>query len=214
MDGWNDRTREGSTWADTNKLKSMRDWGKVWNWDEKLGDNRTNYDMYFEGLPYKYYRHYTYFECGWNFKLAEMNAAFGREQLKRLDGFVKDRIHNYEYLHRCLRDVEELKFVSPFRGAHISWFAFPITITNERISRNDLGDHLESKGIRHRPFFAGNITRHPPFLSLKSHYKSSFKTADYLMKNTLFIGCWPGMTTEMLNYIVETIIQYVDSSNT
>ena len=201
-----------SKWVkNSNKLKSLRDWGKCWDWDEKLGDNKTNYDMYINDLDYKYYRHYTYTDLGWNFKLAEINAAFGREQLKRLEGFVDQRIENYEYLFRKLQHLKCFKLLrSSVFGSRVGWFGFPMTIVDDKPNRNEFGDYLESKGIRHRPFFAGNITRHYPFYGLKGH-KASFEVADYLMKNSLFIGCWPGMTKEMLDYIVETISQYVDN---
>ena len=171
------------------KLKSMRDWGKRWDWNEKLGDKVTDYSFN------NYYPGYTYETLGYNMKLPEANAAFGREQLKRLDGFVAQRMCNFRYL----ADRTKMDCTIPSE-CYPSYFGFPMI----RKDRNKFGEYLESKGIRHRPFFAGNITRHKPF----NHLKGEFPIADLLMQEGMFIGCWPGLTEEELSYMVETINAY------
>jgi CDP-6-deoxy-D-xylo-4-hexulose-3-dehydrase len=74
-------------------------------------------------------------------------------------------------------------------------------------NRNALGNFLESRGVHHRPFFAGNITRHPPFAHLAN--QGPFPVADFLMSNALFVGCWAGMTNEQVDYVAETLIEGV-----
>ena len=86
-----------------------------------------------------------------------------------------------------------------------------MTLKDSFGSRNAFGDFLESCGIRHRPFFAGNILRHKPFSGISSAYAGNFPVADKLMRDSLFVGCWPGMTKEMLDYIIEKVKTYVDS---
>lgn len=195
------------------RCKSLRDWGKTWNWDEKLGDNRTIYteDM---GLGYNYYKHYIYQTVGYNMKLPEMNAAFGRAQLKKLRDFSYKRWLNFERLRHELKNIEEfmpLPDESKNKG-FISWFGFPITLRDGvDFTRNDFGNYLESCGIRHRPFFAGNILRHAPFAHPDF---DKFPMADKLMKDSLFIGCHTKMTHEDIYYITTKILRYVLSNNT
>ena len=184
------------------RMKSLRDWGKKYDWDSGQGGVLTDYkqeDLLEWDEPY--YKGYTYETIGWNFKLPEANAAFGRVQLRKLDQIREKRIQNHRYL---LKKLQELPIDFPVQHmmAEPSWFGFCMSVTDR--DRNHFGKYLETEGIRHRPFFAGNITRHKCF-----NIKGEFPVADKLMKNTLFIGCWPGMTQEMLDYIVEKIHAYI-----
>lgn len=191
------------------RCKSMRDWGKVWNWDEKLGDNQTFYSEDV-GLDYKYYRHYCYDTIGFNFKLPEMNAAFGREQLKKLDRFASIRQHHFNYLKSKLSHLDDFIQIKTWpESERVSWFGYVFTIKDgSPINRNQFGDYLESKGIRHRPFFAGNICRQRAFEGLIS---GTFPVADKLMRDSLFIGCHTKISQEDLDYIVETVTNYVET---
>lgn len=189
-----------------NHCKEFRDWGKTWNWDEQLGDNKTMYDTEM-GIGYKYYRHYCYAQVGYNMKLSEMNAAFGREQLKKLESFKWRRASNYDELYAGLSDIEDFILPNRLRDSFPNWFGFIITIKDgSAINRNKFGNFLESVGIRHRPFFAGNITYHTPFIEL--FYP--FEVANKLMKDSLFIGCHTKIGKEETDYIVKEIRGYVD----
>jgi len=140
-----------------------------------------------------------------------MNCAFGREQLKKLDRFSDIRLWNYDYLREKLNDLDDFIQV-PLSGNRISWFGYTFTVRDgSPINRNHFGEYLESVGIRHRPFFAGNILKHKPFSHLKD---SGFPVADKLMKDSLFIGCHTKMTKEDLDYIVEKVRIYVASCHT
>lgn len=178
------------------RMKSLRDWGKMYDWDSDKGGNQTDYSS-----PIGYHRGYTYQSVGWNFKLPEANCAFGREQLKKLDSFNQQRRENWVYLYEKLLDVEELYI--PVMSAGSAPFGFLMNLKDGDV--REFGKYLERCGIKHRPFFAGNILRQPAF---KSPDADKFTNADHLMNHSIFIGCWAGMTKEMLDYIVETIHAY------
>lgn len=181
------------------KMKSMRDWGKMYDWDSGIGGVQTDYCS-----PIKYHRGYTYETIGWNFKLPEANCAFGREQLKKLDDFKKIRIINWNILYDSLKNIDQI-FISPM-SREASPFGFCMDIKE---NRNKFGYYLESNGIRHRPFFAGNILRQPAY---KSPEAWSFRASDYLMEHSLFIGCHTKLTSKDLDYIIDKINAYFGRS--
>lgn len=175
------------------RAKSLRDWGKRPDWDT-YGRNNTKYSTEVDGIPY--FPHYSYETVGWNMKLPEANCAFGREQLRRLPYLVEARAQRHAWIaERC-----------GFYGQRIpdeaepSWFGFPIVL-NKEFDRVAFGDALEARGVRHRPFFAGNITRHVPFAALNK----KLPVADYLMEYAVFIGCHPGMTRTDCEYAGEAV---------
>lgn len=178
------------------RMKSLRDWGKMYSWDSSLGGNNTDYSSHIG-----YHRGYTYDTVGWNFKLPEANCAFGREQIKKLDKFREIRYENWSYLNDKLKDHVS---VSPMSDG-ASPFGFCMT----HPKRNEFGMYLELKGIKHRPFFAGNILRQPAF---KSDEAEKFPVADKLMREALFVGCHTKLKQKDLNYMVETIRAYADNS--
>ena len=189
------------------RMKSMRDWGKMWDWDSDKGGLVTHYTSDVNGM--KYYKGYTYETVGYNFKLPEANCAFGREQLKKLDSFTKERQDNFIYLYKHLGSLSMFLELSIDWDASISWFGYPFTIKDSFYSRNNFGDFLERNGIRHRPFFGGNILRHKPFSSTQYGYADHFPVADKLMRDTLFVGCWNGMTQDMLDHIIKVVKKWV-----
>lgn len=184
------------------RARSLRDWGKSATWDSP-SHNRTSYATPVDGM--NYFPHYVYETVGWNFKLPEVCAAFGREQLKRMPEIVNSRLANFRWLSELVcGEVGDKLHIASWRGV-ASPFGFPIVLRGG--NRDDLGNFLESRGVHHRPFFAGNITRHPPFATLAS--QGPFPVADFLMKNALFVGCWAGMTDEQVDYVAETLIEGV-----
>jgi len=183
------------------EIKSMRDWGKVWDGENNLGDKKTSYEY----GDLKYFKQYTYQTIGFNMKLSEASAAFGREQIKRIDINREKRIINYNYLIKELNSVvKEIVPVHSIDGAKPSWFGFPITLKMPGY-RNSLSEYLENKGIRTRPFFAGNITRHAPY----KHLLNDYRVADKLMNDSLFVGVWQGLGYGDLNYIADNVCEYL-----
>lgn len=187
-------------------MRSLRDWGKIYDWDSYLGDHTTKYSHMIGGI--KYFKHYTYEKVGYNMKLPEANAAFGRVQLKKLDAYSLRRMINFEYLKAALSPIwGKIINIQTIYKAEPSWFGYPLTIKNSSVNKNrdGLGDYLEENGIRTRPFFAGNITRHKPFLK----YKKDFPVADKLMRDSLFFGIWQNLNDDDLDYIADKIIEYL-----
>lgn len=178
-------------------LRSLRDWGKIYNWDTKLGENGVRYDVMVDGMPY--FAHYAYQTIGYNMKLPEANAAFGREQLKRLDEFVDERAAGWELLDELIDHEPFIQTEIP-TSAEPSYFGYTLVL-KEPGRRDRFSELLAARGIRHRPFFAGNVTRHPPF----SKYKKAYPVADKLMADALFVGCWPGLTRDDIEYMAENI---------
>ena len=187
------------------ELRSLRDWGKIHNWDDQyLGDNKTKYSGEIGGVMY--YKHYTYQTMGYNMKLPEANAAFGREQLKKLDGFSEKRISNYNFLKKALEPVKDYFVdIQIIEDARPSWFGMILTLNDTRMNRNEFSEYLEANNIRTRPFFAGNITRHTPF----KQYEQDYAVADKLMRDSIFIGVWQGLNNDDLLYMADKIKDYV-----
>lgn len=185
------------------RAKSLRDWGKVWDWDTKVGDIKTNFTTSVDGIPY--YAGYTYETLGYNFKLPEICCAFGRVQLAKLEEFSNKRLVNFTYLDYLLKDVDAFYKIKVPSQSFPSWFGYPLTLKNG--SRDSLVNHLEANGIRTRPFFAGNITRHKPFI----HLKTELPVADILMKDSCFIGTHPDLTKEDIELTAKVIKEWIMS---
>lgn len=183
------------------RLRSLRDWGKSATWDSP-GRNGTRYNVDVGGFVY--FPHYAYETVGWNFKLPEVCAAYGREQLKRMPEIRMMRQANFGFIRWKLESVKDALYWPTFREIP-SPFGVPVTLREG--DRNALGEFLEENGVHHRPFFAGNITRHKPFAHLA--VSGQFPVADELMRRGLFVGCWAGMTTEQLNYVSDVLVDGV-----
>lgn len=182
------------------KLRSMREWGKQIELDFQ-GEHKTSPENVIDGIPYD--SHYTYITQGFNFKYPDVNCAYTRVQLDRLKGFISDRQRNYNYLAKKMEEFS--KYFIPMKsitGASLANFGYIITLKDDaRFTRDELLKYLEDNGVGTRLFFAGNITRHAPF----RHLYQEFRVADYVMKNSMYVGCWHGLTTSHMQYIVEVI---------
>jgi len=186
--------------------KSLRDWGKQ---NVREGNICTKMDTDVDGI--KYDQQYTYDTIGYNMRLPDVNCAYLREQLKRLDGFVAERQVNYATLEAFLKyDKVPLYFMKNEPLTEPSPFGFPIVLNHNACGyRNNLVEYLERHGIHVRLFFAGNILRHKAYHKLYiKHRQQDFSTANYLMSNALFCGCWPGLNTKDMRYIADTIKEF------
>lgn len=184
--------------------KSLRDWGKK---NVREGYICTKMDSKVDGIPYD--QQYTYETIGYNMRFPDGNCAYAREQLKRLPDFIKLRQRNYMYLHNKLNDLPLLNFMEWPDEASPAFFGFPIVLNEEGI-RDKMVDYLETHGVHVRLFFAGNIMRHEPYKKVKyfSVNNGEFTTADYLMENAFFCGCWPGLTLEDMEYTASIIREF------
>jgi len=192
---------------------SIRDWGRdcVCNSGQ---DNlcRRRFDRQFGELPYGYDHKYVYSHFGYNLKVTEMQAAVGVAQLNKFPNFVKRRIHNFNRLKSGLQPVlENLILPEACPNSTPSWFGFLITC-KDGINRNNMMQVLENKGVQTRMLFAGNLTKHPCFDGMRAtgqgyRIVGELSNTDRIMNDTFWVGVYPGMTDEMIDYMILTIIE-------
>jgi len=189
-------------------VESFRDWGRDC-WCAPGCDNTClkRYEWKLGDLPEGYDHKYTYSHLGYNLKSGDIQAAIGLAQLDRLDTFITKRRNNWNFLYKNLKSLEEF-FILPQPTIHSepSWFGFALTVKeNSPISRNELVKFLNEKKIGTRLLFGGNLLRQPAFMGTPRRVVSDLINSDIVMNHTFWLGVWPGLTEEMLNYIVETI---------
>ena len=197
-------------------VKSMRDWGRDCicpSGCDNLCGHR--FDKQFGELPLGYDHKYVYSHFGYNLKATDMQAAVGCAQLKKLPSFVERRIHNFNRLKAALAGISD-KIILPeaCENAKPSWFGFLITCS-EGIDRSKVVKYIEEKGVQTRMLFAGNIIKHPCFDSMregKYGYRviGDLSNTDRIMNDTFWVGVYPGMTDEMIDYMAKIIKEAVN----
>lgn len=193
------------------QVDSFRDWGrdcycetgcdntclKRFQW--KLGD-----------LPEGYDHKYIYSHVGYNLKATDMQAALGLSQLNKLDYFVQRRKENFNYLFKHFLNVEGLILPKATKNSDPSWFGFPITLDPKHpVNREELLRHLDEKKIGTRLMFAGNIMKQPAYLDKEFRVVGDLTNTDIVMSRTFWIGVYPGLTNQMLDYVIETISNFM-----
>ncbi len=195
-------------------VESFRDWGRdCWCAPGKENTCGKRFDWQFGRLPYGYDHKYTYSHIGYNLKATDMQAAVGVAQLDKLDGFVAARRDNWRYLTAGLADLEEF-FVLPEAAprSNPSWFGFALTVRPEApFGRHELVKHLEERKIGTRELFAGNLIRQPAYLDIPHRVVGDLSVSDMVMESTFWVGVYPGLSTEMLDYIITTIQDFVSA---
>lgn len=205
-------------------VESFRDWGRDC-WCPSGRDNTcgNRFTQQFGELPYGYDHKYVYSHFGYNLKVTDMQAAIGCAQLEKLPSFIEARKRNWQLLREGLHDLAE-KFVlpEPTENSDPSWFGFLLTVREKAgFTREQIVNHLESKGIQTRMLFAGNLIKHPCFdkmrmtgegfrvvPNLTAQYFSAstpLPVTEAIMRDTFWIGVYPGMTDEMIAFMFETI---------
>ena len=195
-------------------IHSYRDWGR----DCMCPSGRDNIcDHRFDGqygeLPQGYDHKYVYSHLGYNLKVTDMQAAIGCEQLKKFPSFVERRKHNWNCLRRALAGMEDrLILPEPAPNSDPSWFGFLITV-RDGIDRNAVVRYIEGKGIQTRMLFSGNLIKHPCFDQIRGtdayRVVGTLQNSDRIMRDTFWVGVYPGMTDEMIAYMAKTICEAV-----
>jgi len=195
--------------------RSLRDWGRacacpicevVANPDKPC-PHKTKGGV----LPEGYDIRYVYNNIGYNLKPLEFQTAMGLVQIKKLPEFIKKRNHNFKQLYDTFKQYENF-FILPkvVKKAEPAWFAFPLTLQDSApFRRRDFLSYLESCNIETRLFFAGNIIRHPAYLGLNFRTVSNLENADKILRDGFFMGIYPGITDEKMNYVIESINKYM-----
>lgn len=197
-------------------IRSLRDWGR----DCVCGGGEDNtcghrFTGQFGTLPVGYDHKYVYSHLGYNLKATDLQAAVGTAQLEKLPDFVTRRRENWSFLRHALEPLEgRLLFQEAGAESNPSWFGFLITVCPDGdVSRDGLVSHLEAHNIQTRPLFAGNLTRHPCFQSLREgvdyRIAGTLEVTDQVMNNSFWIGVYPGMTEEKLRHMAEEILRFV-----
>ncbi len=216
-------------------VESFRDWGRDC-WCASGQDNtcKKRFEWQLGELPEGYDHKYIYSRLGYNLKPLDLQAAIGRQQLKKLPDFVQARVNNWNYLRAALADLEEFfTFMLPTHArawrkndgfvpddsghrAICSWFGFMMLVrATAPFSRRHLARALDAAKIGNRMLFGGNLVRQPAFVELRKLYPNAFRVvadlsgADQIMHDSIFIGTFPGLTRPMLDYVVETIHNFV-----
>ena len=139
-----------------------------------------------------------------------MQAALGVSQLKKLDRFVEARKANFQYLKNSLSDIQDFVMPEATANSDPSWFGFPITIRPvSGLDRTKLLRHLDEKKIGTRLLFAGNLLKQPAYRNIEHRVIGDLKNSDLVMTNTFWLGVYPGLTDEMLNYVSEVVHDFV-----
>lgn len=196
-------------------IRSLRDWGR----DCMCPSGKDNlcghrFDKQYGELPLGYDHKYVYSHFGYNLKATDLQAAIGCAQLKKLPSFVEKRRHNFERLKDQLCDLTD-QFILPEScpDSRPSWFGFLITCKNG-IDKNHVVQYLESHGVQTRMLFSGNLIKQPCFNEMRkmqTGYRkcSSLETTDLIMERTFWIGVYPGMTDEMIDYMARMLREAV-----
>jgi len=203
----------GAVFTNSKKLikiaESFRDWGRDCyckpGCDDTCGVRFKWKNL--GTLPEGYDHKYTYSHLGYNLKISDMQAACGLAQLKRLPGFIEQRNSNFAYLKERLTSVSDfIELPTATEHAMPSWFGFPITIKESvGVNRVDLTKYLDQNKIGTRLLFAGNLTRQPYFEGVEYRVSGELTNTDITMTKTLWLGIYPGLGTEQLDFIAEKL---------
>ena len=213
--------------------ESFRDWGRdCWCPSGKDNTCGLRFDQTLGTLPCGFDHKYTYSHIGYNLKPLDIQAAIGREQLKKLPGFISRRKENWTYLRKGLDNLSEyFDFMLPTHArawdgdnfiwdntgckTDCSWFGFMLKVKPEApFSRLELAQFLTEKKIGNRMLFGGNLLRQPALTQLRQDYPDAVRVvgklqgADQLMNQCLFIGTFPGLSNRMMNYIIDSINKF------
>ena len=197
-------------------IRSLRDWGRDCSCPSGV-DNFCGhrFERQYGELPLGYDHKYVYSHFGYNLKATDMQAAVGVAQIEKMPEFVKRRRENFERLIAGLKGLEDkIILPEPCENSIPSWFGFLITC-KEKIDRNKVVQYLEEHKIQTRNLFAGNIIKHPCFDTIRNDGKSyrvigNLENTNRVMQDTFWVGVYPGMTEEKINYMIEMIKKGVE----
>lgn len=195
-------------------IRSLRDWGRDCvcpTGNDDVCGNRFGWQL--GDLPSGYDHKYIYSEIGYNLKITDIQAALGLAQLDKLPDFIRKRRENFDYLYKAFRKFGDY-FVLPTwdKKASPSWFGFMLAVKDKAgFKRDDLIRFLNGKKIGTRLLFAGNVLRQPYFKNYKISYRifRELTNTDKIMKDAFWLGVYPGLNKEMLDYVVESFYEFI-----
>ncbi len=192
-------------------VESFRDWGRDC-WCETGVENTCGkrFSWQLGELPFGYDHKYTYSHIGYNLKLTDMQAAIGVAQLDKLEGFVQARRDNWQRLHDGLADLDCLVMPRAAPRSDPSWFGFALTVRPEAgFTRRELVTHLDEARIGSRLLFGGNLLRQPAYRHVAHRVVGEMRNADLISEGTFWLGVYPALTAEMLDFVIHTVREFV-----
>ena len=192
---------------------SLSNWGRdCWCPPGESDTCKKRFNWQLGALPKGYDHKYIYSHIGYNLKAIDPQAAMGLEQLKKLPKFIEKRRENFNKLYQgLLKYSDYLLLPRKYEESVPSWFCFVITVKEKSgFTRNDMVRWLEDNKIETRMIFAGNILKHPGYRYIKHRIVGSLKNTDYIMENSFFIGVYPGLNNEMINYMLCSIDEFFE----
>ena len=193
-------------------VESFRDWGRdCWCAPGKENTCGKRFDWRLGALPHGYDHKYIYSHIGYNLQATDMQAAVGVAQLKKLPAFIAARKKNYAALREGLAGAQN-HFVLPEAtpNSDPSWFGFPLLVREDApFSRKNVVQYLDSKKIQTRQLFGGNLLRQPAYKNIRHRVIGDLKNSDRVMSQAFWIGVYPGLTGEMIEYMSETLSSMV-----
>ena len=191
-------------------VESFRDWGRdCWCDPGKENTCGKRFDWQLGELPHGYDHKYTYSHIGYNLKITDMQAAVGLAQLSKLPAFIAARRRNFCELYDLLKPFEDMLFLCrPTLESDPSWFGFPFAVRPEApFTRDQLVRHLEARLVATRLLFGGNLIRQPAYQGLTYRVAADLSGTDFVMRHTLWVGIYPGVTRPMLAHIAGSIAE-------
>jgi dTDP-4-dehydro-2,6-dideoxy-D-glucose 3-dehydratase len=191
-------------------VEQLRDWGRDC-WCEPGNDNTCckRFDYQLGTLPHGYDHKYIFSHVGYNLKSTDLQAALGLSQLAKVAEFGAARRRNWQRMRDGLADVPGLLLPRPTPDSDPSWFGFVITVEPDApFTRRGLTDFLESRRVATRRFFGGNLTRHPAYQDREFRIAHELINSDVVTNNTFWVGVYPGLTAEMIDYTVATVREF------
>lgn len=206
----------GAVITNSNSLKlsidSFRDWGRDC-WCKSGHDDTCNkrFDWQLGELPYGYDHKFTYSNIGYNLKATDLQASIGLAQMEKLNNFIEKRKDNWKKINSFISNYKDY-FIphKPSENSEPSWFGYAITVKdNNKFSRDDIVKYLNEKRIATRLMFGGNLVKQPAYSNKNFRIHGSLENADIVMNSTFWIGVYPGINDEMLNYIFQTFDDFI-----
>ena len=207
----------GAVITNNSKLKkiieSLRDWGRdCYCAPGKDNTCKKRFDWQLGGLPHGYDHKYIYSNIGYNLKASDMQAAVGLSQMSKLEGFIMKRVENFNYLYNNFKKLDEFILPTWSKKAEPSWFGFPITLKDEsRIKRVELLKYYDENRIGTRLLFGGNIILQPAYEKSNLGNPKKFPVANKVVNDTFWLGVYPGLSFEMLDFVTEKTEEFINS---
>lgn len=197
------------------QVESFRDWGRDCYCETGHDDTcGKRFEWQLGDLPYGYDHKYTYSHIGYNLKATDIQAALGASQIDKVDRYANARRENFAYLHSLLRDVEGLILPVATPNSDPSWFGFPITLDPDHPAvRQELLQFLDERRIGTRLIFAGNLTKQPAYRDVDFRIVGDLTNTDIVMNRAFWVGTFPGLTKPMLEFIAESIAEFMADSS-